>query len=111
MIPFKLHVGPVVYDVQAVDRLQGDHGEDVAGLVTHCTEEVKLDAALPKCSQHVTVMHELLHTIFQQAGQREWYDNEAMLDCLAYGLVGAKVEGQGVEVALLEPLFAIMADG
>ena len=111
MNPFKLHVGPVVYDVQAVGRLQDGHGENIAGQVTHSTEEIQVDATLPKRSQHVTVMHEMLHTIFQQAGQREWYSNEAMLDCIAYGLVGAKVEGQGVEVALLEPLFAIMADG
>ena len=110
MIPFKLHIGPVVYDVRAVSRLQDGHGEDVAGLVTHDTEEVAIDATLPKRSQHVTVMHELIHTIFQQAGQREWYGDEAMLDCIAYGLVGARVEGQGVEVPLLEPLFDIMAD-
>ena len=109
--PFKLYVGPIIYDVKAEDRLKDGHGEDVAGHVKHDIEEVRVDASLPKRSQQVTVVHEMLHTIFQQAGQRKWYANEAMLDCIAYGLVGAKVEGAGTEVALLEPLFAIMADG
>ena len=110
MKPFRLHVGPVIYDVRAEDRLTDGHGTEIAGQVTHDLERVQVDASLPKRSQHITVMHEMLHTIFQQAGQRKWYANEAMLDCLAYGLVGAKVEGEGVEVALMEPLFAIMED-
>ena len=106
MKPFRLHIGPVVYGVQAGNRLKDGHGNDIAGQVTHDMEQVQLDASLPKRSQHVTVMHEMLHTIFQQAGQREWYGNEAMLDCIAYGLVGAQVEDR----ALLEPLFDIMED-
>ena len=110
MNPFKLHIGPVVYDVSAVHHLEDSSGQTFAGQVTHDTEQIQLEALLPKRSQHVTVLHELIHTIFQQAGQHEWYGNEAMLDCLAYGLVGAKVEGQGVQVPLLEPLFMIMAD-
>jgi len=106
MKPFKLHVGPVVYDVTTGDRVKDGHGDDVAGYVKHDSEEVQIDASLPKRSQHVTVMHEMLHTIFQQAGQRKWYNNEALIDCLAYGLVGAGVEGR----PLLKPLFDVMED-
>ncbi len=111
LIPFKLHVGPVVYDVRAEDRLKDGHGDDMAGVVMHGTEQVQIDASLPKRSQHITLIHELLHTIFQQAGQRKWYANEAMLDCIAYGLVGAAVaDVDGNREPLVAPLFAIMAD-
>ena len=108
--PFRLYVGPVVYDVRPENRLKDGHGDDMAGTVTHSTEQVQIDASLPTRSQHITVMHELLHTIFQQAGQRKWYNNEAMLDCIAYGLVGAAVEGEGSPRPLLESLFTVMAD-
>ena len=112
MEPFKLHVGPVVYDVSTEYRLRDDDGGRIAGNVTHDAEQIQLDTALAKRSQHITVMHELLHTIFQQAGQREWYKEEGLLDCIAYGLVGARVEnGRGDRRELLESLFAIMDDG
>ena len=110
MEPFSLHIGPVVYDVQVVPQLRDGDGDRMAGTVTHDTEQVQIDASLPKRSQHITVMHELLHTIFQQAGQRKWYRNEAMLDCIAYGLVGAAVEGTGCPHPLLESLFTVMED-
>ena len=111
MEPFSLHIGPVVYDVQVVPQLRDGDGDRMAGTVTHDTEQVQIDASLPKRSQHITVMHELLHTIFQQAGQREWYKEEGLLDCIAYGLVGARVEGDdGARVPLLAPLFIIMLD-
>ena len=110
MKPFRLHVGPVAYDVRAEDCPKDGHGDGVAGFVKHDAEQVRVDALLPKRSQHVTVIHEMLHTIFQQAGQRKWYANEALLDCIAYGLAGTAVEGAGCPRPLLESLFTVMED-
>ena len=111
MKPFRLYVGPVVYDVSAEHHLGDGHGNRIAGQVTHDMEQVQVEASLPKRSQYVTVLHELLHTIFQQAGQREWYGEEGLLDAVAYGLMGAKLEASdGQWRPLLEPLFMIMAD-
>ena len=111
MKPFRLHVGPVVYDVSAEHHLADGDGHRMAGQVTHDMEQVQVESSMPKRSQHVTVLHELIHTIFQQAGQREWYGQEGLLDCLAYGLMGTQLETEDGDMqALLQPLFAIMKE-
>ncbi len=111
MKPFRLHVGPVVYNVSTERHLIDSDGGRIAGSVTHDMEQVQLEASLPKRSQHVTLIHELLHTIFQQAGQREWYGQEGLLDCLAYGLMGTQIEAEDGDMqALLQPLLAIMEE-
>ena len=109
---FTLHIGPVAYNVTGERHLTTDDGGKAAGWVKHDDELIRIDAVLPKRSQHVTVLHELVHVILQQAGQHEWYGEEGLLDCLAYGLVGAKVETEGGDCRpLLESLFVAMDEG
>ena len=112
MRPFKLHVGPAVYDITAEPNTKDEHGAKMAGQVWHDSEKVLVDDSLPERSQQITILHELLHSILQQAGQRKWYEEEGLLDAVAYGLMGTKVEtDDGTVYPLLGPLLRAIGSG
>ena len=113
MLPFQLYVGPVLYYAQEEPDLKSDEGNRIDGEILHGSEKISIHASLPEMSQRITVVHELIHAILQQAGHYEWYKEEGLLDALAYGLVGAKVDraaGMGA-VPLLGNLFDVMDGG
>ena len=41
--PFRLYVGPVVYDVEAIEHLEDKQGDRMAGTVTHDMEQVQVE--------------------------------------------------------------------
>jgi hypothetical protein len=91
MRPFQLYVGPVCYCAQEEADLKSSEGARIDGEILHGAEKIAVHEGLPEMSQRVTVVHELIHAILQQAGHFEWYKEEGLLDAMAYGLVGAKV--------------------
>lgn len=111
MVPFTLRIGPAVYDVMVEENLQAAGGDKIDGQIMHGAELMQIEESLPRRTQRVTVVHEILHGILQQAGKYKFYKNEGLLDALAYGLVGAQVNPgavMGPEVSLLTPLFEAM---
>ena len=107
MEPFRLQVGPAIYSVRAVVDLRAQEGQKIDGEVRHGAEEIEVEQALPLRTHRVTVVHEMIHSILQQAGQYEHYKNEGLLDALAYGLVGAKVN-PGAVTGRAEPVLGAL---
>jgi len=111
MVPFTLRIGPAVYKVVAEENLHATEGYKLDGQIMHGSELVQIEKSLPKRTKRVTIVHELLHAILQQAGQHKLYKNEGLLDAIAYGLAGTQVNpgaeaGNGVPV--LHTLFEAM---
>ena len=111
---FRLRVGPAVYEVTPVPELETQKGTKLDGQIMHGSEMVYIESGLPIRTYRVTVVHELIHAILQQAGRHKLYRNEGLLDALAYGLVGVQVSpgavtGQGTPV--LQPLFDAIESG
>lgn len=104
---FRLKIGPAIYECKTVARLEGADGSKLDGQIMHGSEKLWIEEELPSRSQQVTVVHEVLHAILQQAGQHKLYKDEGLLDALAYGLIGAQLNpGEVTELGtpVLEPL-------
>ena len=111
MLPFTLKIGPASYDVMTQENLKAAEGYKIDGQILHGAELLQVEESLPRRTQQITVVHELLHGILQQAGQHKLYKNEGLLDALAYGLIGTRVNPAGITgrgVPVLHALFEAM---
>ena len=83
-------IGPMVYTVSVVERLEGDDGHKIDGHIIYNTLSVALDAALAPQMARQVLWHEILHGILNQSGLPDIGDKEeAIIDVLAYGIIGA----------------------
>ena len=81
MIPDKVKIGPVIYNVTEVD-VDEPWGEVKYG---ECSITIKAD--LVKQQKIITLQHEICHAILIQAGYRTDAGNEGLIDALSHGLV------------------------
>jgi hypothetical protein len=82
-------IGPMVYAVSIVERLQSDDGRKLDGHIVYSALSVKVDAALAPQMQRQVLWHEILHGILSQSGLPDIGDKEEdLIDVLAYGIVG-----------------------
>lgn len=92
-IPGLVSIGPLVYDVLTIDDLKDDDGVKLDGWIKHSELAIYLDAALPVAIQKATLLHEIMHAVFTQAGHRKWATNEELTECIALGVAGVVVDG------------------
>jgi Zn-dependent peptidase ImmA (M78 family) len=73
MIPSKVKVAGVTYEVKEVEGLAADH--DLYGQVTYRNNIIKFDSALHQERKEQVFVHELFHAILYEAGYDE-HDEE-----------------------------------
>ena len=61
-------------------------GQPLLGQVDHVKNKIYLFSELPNERKKVVLIHEILHSIFEQLGFNDEHDNEHLIDCLATSL-------------------------
>lgn len=69
MIPGKVRIAGIDYEVKHVNGLAQDHG--LAGHILYTSASIRLDADLPEDRKEQVFVHEVLHGIFEEAGYDE----------------------------------------
>ena len=69
MLPNKVRVAGIDYQVKEVEGLVSDH--NLGGQVTFANGVIKIDADLCKDKKEQFLVHELLHAIFVESGYDE----------------------------------------
>lgn len=80
----KLKVLNLEYDVIEVPTIE--HGSLEIGRVNHLEQKIFIKAGLSNERRKVTLIHEAIHSIFQQLGFNEEHDNEHLISSLATAL-------------------------
>lgn len=65
----KVKIGGITYAVEQHDHLGADHG--LCGQIHYEKAIIKIDSAMSSEKQEQTLVHEILHGIFHEAGFRE----------------------------------------
>jgi hypothetical protein len=55
------NVGPYVYRLAILDRVQDEHGNDLLGLAVYLTREIRISAQVPPTHRLDVCLHELWH--------------------------------------------------
>lgn len=84
MIPNKISIGGIVYDVKFEDKLFCDTTK-INGHIKYSTTEILVENNLSEQIKRVTVWHEIIHGILTQAAIEH---EEKLVEVLAYGLTG-----------------------
>lgn len=69
-------IGGVSYELEEVERLAKEH--DVLGQILYDDLKIKLDANLPDDRKEETLIHEITHGVFYEAGYEE--QDEGMIN-------------------------------
>jgi len=93
-IPLQVELSPMVYEVEVVPDLADDEGTKLDGWFKSTEETIQLRKGLKPTSQWCTLLHEIVHGILAQAGQKELMQNEGLMEALSYGLMNARVDGR-----------------
>lgn len=67
-IPNYAYVGPYTYKIELNDSVIIDYEEDVCGLCDPLKQDIWLRTGLGKIFERETVLHELLHAMFDMTG-------------------------------------------
>ncbi|MGY0692627.1 ImmA/IrrE family metallo-endopeptidase [Virgibacillus sp. FSP13] len=79
MTPNKIKVAGIDYEIKEVDGLADEHG--LGGLILYEKGIIKIDSSMCKDKKEQVFVHELLHSIFNEAGYDE--QNEDMVNRLS----------------------------
>lgn len=85
-------IGPILYDVKETEGL-ADEDTTLNGWIKYDSCEILIEAGLPDQVKQVTLWHEILHGILNQASQ---VYNEELVEALAYGLVAVFQDNPGL---------------
>lgn len=69
MIPGKVRIGGLEYDVKQVEGLIQHH--NLAGQIVYSSGVIKIDAGLPEDRKEQILIHEVLHGVFEEAGYND----------------------------------------
>jgi hypothetical protein len=78
-------IGPIRYAVRRVRRLFADDGTKLLGQIDYTACRIDLEAQAHPQTQRATLIHEILHGILTNAGERD--HDERLIDLLSYGLL------------------------
>lgn len=93
-IPLQVALPPMVYEVEMVPDLVDSEGTKLDGWFKTTEETILLEKGLKPATRWCTLLHEILHGILTQAGQRELTQNEGLMEALAYGLMNVRMDGK-----------------
>ena len=98
--PARIKIGPFVYEVRLSENLDG-----YLGRADHDHGRIELDAGQGFCCLAATLLHEVLHGIWNAAGETDLHDDDAVVDRTANLLLATLLESPD----LLEYLAAVRA--
>lgn len=84
MIPNKINIGGVDYTVEKKSDLN-DGSRMLYGQIDYSETAIRLNPIMSESLAPVTVWHEIIHGILNQA-HSEHNDDEQLIDALAYGI-------------------------
>lgn len=77
----KINILGLNFHIKEVDCIE--HGSLDIGRIDHINQIIYLKKGMSKERKKVVLIHEALHSIFQQLGFSEEHDDEHLIDCLA----------------------------
>ena len=84
-IPETVNLGWRTYKIE-----QGEHRSDVNGdlygEIKYEDNKIFIYRELDNDNKAVTLLHEMIHWIFYNAGQEDWRKNENLIECLSENL-------------------------
>lgn len=80
----KIQILNLTFDVEEVECIE--HGTNDVGRIDHINQKIYLNKKLCEERKKVVLLHEIIHSIFQQMGFVDEHDNEQLIDCLALAL-------------------------
>lgn len=88
-IPKKIKIGYQTYDVQLVPELNNDRGHTLFGQHSFKDASIKIWKQCTPTQIKATLIHELLHSLFDMYYPLNSQDEEPIVEALANGLVTA----------------------
>lgn len=80
-----IKIGPMTYTVATVESLQNANGTELLGEICYHKATIKLDAEMHPQARRITLLHEIIHGILNNAGfQRH---SEALIDAISSGII------------------------
>ena len=83
----KTRIGSSYYDVDYVDHLQDEKGNDLSGRIFQISRRIKIDKASSYQSQLQTLLHECVHAIFWEYAVKDVEDIVEPLSNGIYALI------------------------
>jgi hypothetical protein len=80
----KLNILGVEYTVQIVDVVSKD--DPRRGEINYLTNVIKIDKEMPLSQKNHTLMHEILHALFDLLGLEDLRDDESKIQSIATGI-------------------------
>lgn len=80
------------YTVKEVDLIDYDAG--TFGQIDHIKNVIEIKKDIPAEKKKVTLLHEILHAIFQQLGFDEEHDDEHLIKSLSASLIQVFTENK-----------------
>jgi Zn-dependent peptidase ImmA (M78 family) len=80
----KIDIMGVIYTVKEVDTV--NKTDPRKGEIDYLTNEIRIDKNMPPSSKEQTLMHEILHAVFDLLGMDELAGNEAAVQSIATAL-------------------------
>lgn len=83
-LPASVRIGPLVFSVEIVDRLQDNEQKSLDGHITYGDCTIRINSRLCPQMRHQVLWHEVIHGILSVSGLEL---EEEKVDILAYGLM------------------------
>jgi len=80
----KLKVLAKTFEVIEVDQIE--FGASLLGQIDHVADQIKIYRNMSVQNKKVTLIHEILHSTFEQMGFNEEHDNEQLIKSLSTAL-------------------------
>jgi hypothetical protein len=89
IIPSEIKVGTLTYKIEVVFGLLDEEGKEVSGICVFETQTIKIDGVAPSKAWVVdTLLHELLHAVWNERGLPKKANEERAVKTLGTGLLG-----------------------
>lgn len=93
-------IGPMRYAVRLARRLHSDDHTPLLGQIDYAACRIDLERGMSPQAQRATLIHEILHGILNNAGERD--HDERLIDLLAYGLLDVIADNPDLVAYLTE---------
>jgi Zn-dependent peptidase ImmA (M78 family) len=85
-IPDKVKIGWRNYKVNKSDAKRNTKGETLYGEIDYGEQTIYINNEYCQDQMKVTLLHEIIHGIFNKQGQVDWGCNEALIESIAEGI-------------------------
>jgi len=85
-IPGSIKLGWRTYKINQGEHRSSGNSSDLYGEIKYEDNEIFIYQKLDQDNKAVTLLHEAIHWIFYNAGQKEWRENEMLVECLSENL-------------------------